>query len=184
MFHSFRQTMWSNVHFGANLSSKTLKCHISLMIYYMYHHCFRQTMWWNVRFGGNLSSKTLKCQISLMIYCMYHRCKWLALLRERASMQWPITRALQKQLQVFTEKIQIRSLLVFLAIHVPISLYLSIFLEWNAWDFTLSWPRFLETSRRLRRFPTNFRRLPNDSRTLLKTKCPQFRRLLSTYEAT
>ena len=29
--------MWSNVRFGGNLSSKKLKCHISLMIYCMYH---------------------------------------------------------------------------------------------------------------------------------------------------
>ena len=34
LFHSFRQTMWWNVRFSfvGNLSSKTLKCHISLII--------------------------------------------------------------------------------------------------------------------------------------------------------
>ena len=58
------------------------------------------------------------------------------LLRELASIRRLIMRALQKQLQVFTEMIRIRSILVFLTIFVLI-LYPPTFCESNAF-FTLS----------------------------------------------
>ena len=70
-------------------------------------------------FGGNLSSKTFKCHSSLMIYCnnlvmlpsvvkMTYDLKF-TLLWDRASIRWLLMRALQKQLQVFSEMIQILS---------------------------------------------------------------------------
>ena len=62
----------------------------------------------------NLSSKALRCHISLKTYDLKFTLLW-----ERASMRWLLMRALEKQLQDFTEMITIRSF-IFLTIYVPI----------------------------------------------------------------
>ena len=62
----------------------------------------------------NLSSKALRCHISLKTYDLKFTLLW-----ERASMRWLLMRALEKQLQHFTEMITIRSF-IFLTIYVPI----------------------------------------------------------------
>ena len=100
------------------------------------------------------------------------------LLSEHAGIQWLLMRALQKKLQVFTEVIQIWSFLIFRMIYIPI-LYLPTFSESNVWGFTLLWPGFLETFRRLPKISD----FPKTSEVC--RKCPQmFRRRLSTSKAT
>ena len=75
------------------------------------------------------------------------------LLWERASIRWLLMRAFQKELQVFTETIQIRSFVRSTSQYYICQLFLSQMRE----IFT-SWPRFPETSRLL---PKISRRLPN-----------------------
>ena len=80
------------------------------------------------------------------------------------------------------QTIQIRSILVFLTIYVPI-LYLPTFCESNAGDF-----HFVMTETDSGNVPATseeFRRISEDFQTLPKIKCPQMvRRRLSTSEAT
>ena len=114
-------------------------------------------------FMSNFSSKTLKCHILLIIYCKnmcvtYHLLKF-TLLWERASTRWLLMRALQKQLQVFTEKIQIRTLLRFTSQY-----YLPTFHESNTWDFHL----MIGISGNVPATSKDFRRLSEDFRTLSK----------------
>ena len=127
---------------------------------------------------GNLaarSSTVIIIKISFMTYDVHLK---FTLLSEHAAIRWLLMRVLQKQLQVFTEVIQIWSFLIFPMIYVPI-LYLPIFSESNAWNFTWLWPGFPETSWRLPKISD----FPKTSE--LCRKCPQmFRRRLSTSEAT
>ena len=134
-------------------------------------HSFRPKMWQMCVFMGNLAARSLSVIFRL----------WPKILNLLFSWNSPpyngcsIMRALQKQLQVFTEVIQIRSFLIFPTIYVQI-LYLPTFSESNAWGFTLLWPGFPEMSRRLSKISDNF---PKTSE--LRWKCPQvFRRRLST----
>ena len=94
-------------------------------------------------------------------------CKWPMISNLRSS-EWLLRmRALQRQLQVFTEMKSGTVFLGRLTIFSPM-LFLRTFCESNAWDFhlvmtkifTLSWPRFPETSRRL---PKIFDEIPKIS---------------------
>ena len=126
---------------------------------------------------GNLAARSLTVIIILFMttYDVYLK---FTLLSEDAGIRWLLIRALQKQLQVFTEEVQIRSFLIFPMIYVLI-LYLPTFSECNAWGFTLLWLGFPEMSRQ----PPKIFDFPKTSE--LCQKCTQmFRRRLSTSKAT
>ena len=126
---------------------------------------------------GNLAARSLTVLI-ISFMTTYDVHLKFTLLSEHAGIQWLLMRALQKQLPVFTEVIQIRSFLIFPMIYVPI-LYLPTFSESNAWGFTLLWLGFPETSWR----PPKISDFPKTSE--LCRKCTQmFRRHLSTSKAT
>lgn len=140
--------------------------------------CFVRQLWSNVRFGGNLNSKTLKCHISLMICCKCTiHCKWLALLRERASIRYGCWRGCYKSSCKFLPR-WFRYGLSWSFLRSTSQYYTyQFFSEWNEWDFHLV---ITEISGNVPATSEDLRRLPNDFRTLLKTKCPQmFQRRLS-----
>lgn len=125
----------------------------------------------------NLAVRSLiKCHISFMTYDLK-----FTLLAMCQRTRWLLMRALQKQLQVFTEVIQIQSFLIFPMIYIPIIYYTcQRFSESNARGFTLLLPGFAETCRRLSKISDDF---PKTSKRC--QKCPQmFRRHLSTSKAT
>ena len=126
---------------------------------------------------GNLAARSLTVIIIsfMTTYDVYLK---FTLLSEHAGIRWLLIRALQKQLQVFTEVVQIRSFLIFPMIYVLI-LYLPTFSECNAWGFTLLWLGFPETSRQ----PPKIFDFPKTSE--LCRKCTQmFQRRLNTSKAT
>ena len=126
---------------------------------------------------GNLAARSLTV-IFISFMTTYDVHLKFTLLSEHAGIRWLLMRALQKQLQVFTEVIQIRSFLIFPVIHVSI-LYLPTFSECNAWGCTLLWLGFPETSRR----PPKISDFPKTSE--LCRKCTQmFQRRLNTSKAT
>ena len=91
---------------------------------------------------------------------MTYDLKITALLWKRASIRCcSVMRALEKQLLVFTEMIQLRSFLVFWRSSSQ-KYTCQLFLRQMREIFTLSWPRFPETSRLLPNIPDEF---PNTS---------------------
>ena len=113
---------------------------------------------------GNLAARSLTViiiKISFMTYDVHLK---FTLLSEHAGIRWLLMRALQKQLQVFTEVIQIWSFLIFPMIYVPI-LYLPIFLS-QMHEASPCYDRdFWKRPGDFRRFLT-FQRLPNFAETV------------------
>ena len=119
---------------------------------------------------GNLAARSLTV-IIISFMTTYDVHLKFTLLSEHAGIRWLLMRALQKQLPVFTEVIQIWSFLIFPMIYVPI-LYLPTFSESNAcqaspcydWDFRKcpgNLRRFL-TFQRLLNFAENVPRCSED----------------------
>ena len=108
-------------------------------------------------------------------------CNWPMISNLRSS-EWLLrTGALQRQLQVFTEMIQERFFLVVLrssSQYYTCQLFLSQMCE----IFTLFWPRFPETSRRLPKISDEFPKTSERCRKLNVRRCS--RRLLSDFVRT
>ena len=104
----------------------------------------------------------------------------LTLLWERSSIRMLLMSVLEKQLQVFTAMIQIRSFLVFLR---STSQYYTVrFRSQMREIFTLSWSRIPEMSRRVPKISDEFRETSERYRKFNVRRCSG--RLLSTSEET
>ena len=115
---------------------------------------------------GNLAARSLTVIIIKILFMTYDVHLKFTLLSKHAGIRWLLMRALQKQLQVFTEVIQIWSFLIFSMIYVPI-LYLPInyFLSQMSEASPCYDRDFQKRSGDFLRFLT-FQRLPNFAKTV------------------
>ena len=142
-------------------------------------------------FWGNLSSKTLKCHISLMIYCKTHVMTicgkndlWSQIYAPLRTRQHTMAVQNEGVTQAIASFYWDDSDTVFPGLPTSAPQYYTwqLFLSQMREIFTLSWPIFPETSRRL---PKISDELPKTSELCRKSNVRNCsRRRLSTFEAT